>query len=744
MHHTNHQPTSLQARSKPYRLVLMITGLLLLSLFLLSQSLQTAQDFTNSYGLLLLLNIVGAGILLIWLGASLVRLWHDLRLHIPGSRLQLRLVTAISLLIGVPMLVAFFFARHVIHQSVDSWFDSQTEQVLQDALNLSRSVLDMKTRDSLNRVSHLVETQSEQLMSNHPIVLAQLAEQLADKAADLAIFSTAGQVLGASSLDASPLIPQPLPDNILQQVRQGSPYASMDVEHLNDGSLSSFIRVAVPLYDANNRVQQVLQVQFHLPNELRQQAERVAHANSQYQTIAFLREPLKVSVTINLALVVLLTLLAAVLAGIQASRSFIQPIRELTLSARAIAGGDYSYRLHPDRQDELGDLMHVFNDMSEQIQKSRDELRNSQLMSEGQKHYLQILLHQMTAGVLTCDDHGKVKTANNASIKLLSLTTEQLIGKNIHDLAEQYPNLNPFFSAMLEARQQLTQQSDPACQKQVVLALNDNNRHLLTLNVRHLPTLMNSTRGILVVFDDITAIVQAQKYSTWQDIARRLAHEIKNPLTPIQLAADRMRHKLLTRLSEEDARLLDRATNTIVQQVDSMKRLVQDFADFANTPKAMLHTTDINNLIQDLVIMYPLTEQQRLKISTELSPSCLAIQADAGRLRQLFHNLIKNAKEATEHEEMPTLHIETTCDAQGLHLTLTDNGPGIPEDQRHWIFEPYATNKPKGTGLGMAIVKRILDEHNANIHISQAEPQGAKIHIQFPVKQTEQNPITNR
>jgi nitrogen fixation/metabolism regulation signal transduction histidine kinase len=237
-----------------------------------------------------------------------------------------------------------------------------------------------------------------------------------------------------------------------------------------------------------------------------------------------------------------------------------------------------------------------------------------------------------------------------------------------------------------------------------------------------------------VVFDDITAIVQAQKYATWQDIARRLAHEIKNPLTPIQLAADRMRHKLLTRLGEEDAKLLDRATNTIIQQVDSMKRLVQDFANFANTPKAMLHPADINNLIQDLIIMYPLTQQQQLRISTDLSPNCVAIQADAGRLRQLFHNLIKNAKEATEHEATPQLHITTFCDAQALHLILVDNGPGIPEEQRHWIFEPYATNKPKGTGLGMAIVKRILDEHNASIHISQADPRGAKIHIQFPTK----------
>jgi nitrogen fixation/metabolism regulation signal transduction histidine kinase len=724
-------------RLKPYRFVLGIAALLLLSLFLLSQSLQTAQDFTNTYGVLMLVNVIGASVLLIWLGISLIQLWQDSRQQAPGAKLQLRLVGAISLLIGIPMLVAFFFARHVIHQSVDTWFDTQTEQVLQDALNLSRSVLDLKTRDNLNRVTTLVQNYQTDIHTSPTMALPNLAEQLGDKGADLALFSSSGQIVAAASLDASPLLPQPLPESIMQQVRQGTPYAAMDAEPLNDGTLTSFIRVALPVRDNNQRVEFILQVQFHLPDELRQQADRVAHANSQYQTIAFLRDPLKVSVTINLALVVLLTLLGSVLAGIQASRSFIRPISELTLGARTIASGDYSQRLDPDRRDELGDLMHTFNDMSEQIQKSRDELRRSQLTAEGQKRYLQILLNQITAGVLTCDANGKLRTANHAATKLLGNTLDTHIGMPLQHLLDAYPNLAPFVQAIETANASLTPVSDDSWQNQITLESSDN-RTMLMLHIRRLPDLLHTSGGILVVFDDITAIVQAQRYATWQDIARRLAHEIKNPLTPIQLAADRLRHKLLAHLPEEDAKLLDRATNTIIQQVDSMKRLVQDFADFAKSPKVMMHATDINSLIQDIIIMYPLTPQQRLRISTDLDAQCIKLQADAGRLRQLFHNLIKNAREATDAMETPQLHIQTHCDEQHLHLTLTDNGPGIPEEQRHWIFEPYATNKPKGTGLGMAIVKRILDEHNAHIHISQADPQGAIIHIQFPFKPTGQ------
>jgi len=728
--------TRLRDRLKPYRFVLGIAVLLTFSLILLSQSLQTAQDFTSTYGTLLLINLFGAGILLIWLGFNLWQLWRDIRKHTPGARLQLRLVGALALLIGIPMLVAFFFARHVIHQSVENWFDTQTEQVLQDALTLSRSLLDLKTRDSLNRLDILIQNNQEALLSSPTLTLTNVAESLGDRNADITLFSSAGQVMATASIDtinSSTLLPQPLPENILQQVRQGTPYAALDAEPLTDNTVTSFIRIVLPIRDNNNRILSLLQAQFHLPDELRQQTDRVAKANSQYQTLAFLREPLKTSVTINLALVVLLTLLGAVLAGIQAARSFTRPVSELTKGAQSIASGDYSQRLDPDRRDEIGDLMHTFNDMAEQIQKSRDELRRSQLTAEGQKRYLQILLDQITAGVLTCDHKGRLRTANNAASRLLGTPLDGVIGQDLQQLVEKHSPLAPFVRAMQQAGDALVPNSDKPYENQISIDDADS-RHILMLRINRLPDLLHTAGGLLVVFDDITAIVQSQRYAAWQDIARRLAHEIKNPLTPIQLAADRMRHRLLGHLNEEDTRILDRATHTIIQQVDSMKRLVQDFADFAKSPKVVMQQTDINNLIHDLVIMYPVTDKQHLNIQTDLDAQCPHIVADTGRLRQMFHNLIKNALEATEQQTEPRLRICTRCDGQNLQLIFSDNGPGIPEELRLWIFEPYATNKPKGTGLGMAIVKRILDEHNASISVGNNEPNGAKISILFPLK----------
>lgn len=728
--------TRLRDRLKPYRFVLGIAVLLTFSLILLSQSLQTAQDFTSTYGTLLIINVFGAMILLSWLGVNLWQLWRDIRQQKPGSRLQLRLVSALALLIGIPMLVAFFFARHVIHQSVENWFDTQTEQVLQDALTLSRSLLDLKTRDSLNRLDMLIQNNQEALLSSPTLTLTSVAESLGDRNADITLFSSAGQVMATASIDtlnSNTLLPQPLPDNILQQVRQGTPYAALDAEPLTDNTLTSFIRIVLPIRDNNNRIQLLLQAQFHLPDELRQQTDRVAKANSQYQTLAFLREPLKTSVTINLALVVLLTLLGAVLAGIQAARSFIRPVSELTKGAQSIASGDYTQRLDSDRRDEIGDLMHTFNDMAEQIQKSRDELRRSQLTAEGQKRYLQILLDQITAGVLTCDHKGRLRTANNAASRLLGTPLEGYIGQDMQQLVEKHSPLAPFMRVIEQATEALQLNHDKAYENQISIDDADS-RHILMLRINRLPDLLHTAGGLLVVFDDITVIVQSQRYAAWQDIARRLAHEIKNPLTPIQLAADRMRHRLLGHLNEEDTRILDRATHTIIQQVDSMKRLVQDFADFAKSPKVVMQQTDINNLIHDLVIMYPITDKQRLSIQTDLDSSCPQIIADAGRLRQMFHNLIKNALEATEQETEPLLRICTRCDRQHLQLFFSDNGPGIPEELRLWIFEPYATNKPKGTGLGMAIVKRILDEHNATISVGNNEPNGARITILFPLK----------
>jgi nitrogen fixation/metabolism regulation signal transduction histidine kinase len=728
--------TRLRDRLKPYRFVLGIAVLLTFSLILLSQSLQTAQDFTSTYGTLLLINLFGAGILLIWLGFNLWQLWRDIRKHTPGARLQLRLVGALALLIGIPMLVAFFFARHVIHQSVENWFDTQTEQVLQDALTLSRSLLDLKTRDSLNRLDMLIQNNQEALLSSPTLTLTSVTESLGDRNADITLFSSAGQVLATASIDtinSSTLLPQPLPENILQQVRQGTPYAALDAEPLTDNTVTSFIRIVLPIRDNNNRILSLLQAQFHLPDELRQQTDRVAKANSQYQTLAFLREPLKTSVTINLALVVLLTLLGAVLAGIQAARSFTRPVSELTKGAQSIASGDYSQRLDPDRRDEIGDLMHTFNDMAEQIQKSRDELRRSQLTAEGQKRYLQILLDQITAGVLTCDHKGRLRTANNAASRLLGTPLDGVIGQDLQQLVEKHSPLAPFVRAMQQAGDALVPNSDKPYENQISIDDADS-RRILMLRINRLPDLLHTAGGLLVVFDDITVIVQSQRYAAWQDIARRLAHEIKNPLTPIQLAADRMRHRLLGHLNEEDTRILDRATHTIIQQVDSMKRLVQDFADFAKSPKVVMQQIDINNLIHDLVIMYPVTDKQQMSIHTDLDNRCPHIIADAGRLRQMFHNLIKNALEATEQQSEPSLRICTRCDGQNLQLFFSDNGPGIPEELRLWIFEPYATNKPKGTGLGMAIVKRILDEHNASISVGNNEPNGAKISILFPLK----------
>ncbi len=729
----------LRDRLKPYRFVLGIAVLLTFSLILLSQSLQTAQDFTNTYGALLLVNLIGAGILLIWLGINLWQLWRDIRQQEPGARLQLRLVAALALLIGIPMMVAFFFARHVIHQSVENWFDTQTEQVLQEALTLSRSLLDLKTRDGLNRLDNLIQSNQNALISTPTLALSAIAENLGDRNADISLFSTAGQVMATacsdniSSINSNTLLPQPLPEAILQQVRQGTPYAAFDAEPLSDNTVTSFIRIVLPIRDNNNRIQSLLQAQFHLPDELRQQTERVAKANSQYQTLAFLREPLKTSVTINLALVVLLTLLGAVLAGIQAARSFIRPVSELTKGAQSIANGDYSQRLDPDRRDEIGDLMHTFNDMAEQIQKSRDELRRSQLTAEGQKRYLQILLDQITAGVLTCDHKGRLRTANNAASRLLGTTLDAYIGQDMQQLVEKHSPLAPFLRALEQASEALLPTSEKGYENQISLDDADS-RHILMLRINRLPDLLHTAGGLLVVFDDITAIVQSQRYAAWQDIARRLAHEIKNPLTPIQLAADRMRHRLLGHLNEEDSRILDRATHTIIQQVDSIKRLVQDFAEFAKSPKVVMQQIDINSLIYDLVIMYPITEKQRLLIQTDLDNHCPQIVADPGRLRQMFHNLIRNAIEATEQQTEPCLRICTRCDSNQLQLTFSDNGSGIPEELRLWIFEPYATNKPKGTGLGMAIVKRILDEHNATISVGNNEPQGAKISILFPLK----------
>jgi PAS domain S-box-containing protein len=381
-------------------------------------------------------------------------------------------------------------------------------------------------------------------------------------------------------------------------------------------------------------------------------------------------------------------------------------------------------------RDEIGFLVHSFNDMTQRLAKASDDARSSQQQVERERRKLELILARLSTGVLSLEPDLRIRTANQAAGAILGVDLETHVGEPIVALAESQPLLDQFLAV---ARGHL-QRGESEWREQIVLR-GDGGRRVLMCACTELPGDTDSPNGYAIVFDDITALLQAQRDAAWGEVARRLAHEIKNPLTPIQLSAERLRRKYL-RSNAGDSELLDRATHTIIQQVEAMKQMVNAFSEYAKTPSMDLSRFDLNALVAEVSDLYA-HQEKPLAIDLSLWANLPLVEADAGRLRQVLHNLLRNALEATEHQDEPRVEISTrlvqVAESNLVEVRVADNGPGFLHDIVHQAFDPYVTSKPKGTGLGLAIVKKLVEEHGGQIHARNREQGGAEISILIPV-----------
>jgi nitrogen fixation/metabolism regulation signal transduction histidine kinase len=524
-------------------------------------------------------------------------------------------------------------------------------------------------------------------------------------------------------------LPLPPGDNLFQQIRQKKTYAAIETNH--EGNLEEqFIRVIIPFSDFDLTGNYALQVIFPISSNITRLADSVAIASGQYKELSYLKGPLTASFTMILSMVLLLTLVTAVLFTIQAVQNFTRPIRTLARGTKAVSKGDYSVKMDVNENDEFGDLTQSFNDMIQRISKARTDIKLGHQQTEVQKLYLQAVIKNLTSGVLTFDMNLRIRTTNDAAQQILNTDLVSHTGQRIEDLLEHensahltelFGHITPMFK---QGGKPWNLQQHFTCKK---------GQKILMIHGSTLPSIDKKIGGYVIVIDDVTEMVQAQLNAAWSDVARRLAHEIKNPLTPIQLSAERLNYKLHAKLEAPDQALLERMTHTIIEQVSTMQTLVQAFSDYANTPEVLLQKTDINRLISDISEMYR-APSAHWKVTTKLSDDSPLILADSARLRQLLHNLIKNAIEATENTPLPNIKITTHCQgSEYITLTLCDNGPGIPEESQNWIFEPYASDKPKGTGLGLAIVRKIVEEHNGQITLNSSSEAGTCFIITLPM-----------
>ncbi|MDD1606780.1 MAG: ATP-binding protein, partial [Methylococcaceae bacterium] len=466
---------------------------------------------------------------------------------------------------------------------------------------------------------------------------------------------------------------------------------------------------------------------YPVPIRIADLVDSVEFAFKRYKEMNYLRDSLRWSFSLVLSLVLLMSLLAAIWVAFISIRNIVSPVKELVKGTRAVALGHYDQQLPVIAQDDLGFLVESFNDMTKRIAVARDETRLAGFEVENQRAYLETILANLTAGVISFDADYKIRTVNQAAYRIFRIQVQHFVGQTLLELALSYSEL----AEPLKSIQRLLEQSDDIWQQRLAF-LGANGRQELLCRGTPLFSQEGLRVGAVVVFDDVTDLIQAQKNAAWGEVARRLAHEIKNPLTPIQLSAERLQHKLADKLEPADADMLQRSTRTIVQQVVAMKEMVDDFSEYAKPSKKQTVIIDLPVLVQEVMALYVL--KSGIKFKANYEAASLLIMGDPVSIRQVLHNLIKNALEAIETQGLIeiNLHRVQKNDSDFIEIALYDDGPGIKDEQIETIFEPYVTTKAKGTGLGLAIVKKIIEEHGGAIWVDTSRKVGAGFIIQLP------------
>lgn len=655
-------------------------------------------------------------VLLGTIAVALGRLLRQVRARAPGARLASRWTLALVLLAVPPVLLVYGFALRFVTTSIDSWFNVRVAEALDDALALGRIYLD----DQRARAGAATEAEARALaILDRGAWSAALDTALDQRGAlGLAVFSGNGALLAAAAADPRLLLPAAPEAATLLGVRNGG--TDVQVEPLG----TDLAVRAVSTVDADA----VLVATYPLPAAVQPLARRIESSWHDYQRLAFLRGSLKLTFVLILSAVLLLSLLLAVLAALRVARRQVEPVARLARGTQEIAAGHLGHQLPPAGDDELGFLTDSFNRMSAELADASVREHASQAETERQRAYLQAVLERLSSGVIAYDADGRLRTANTAATEILGLP-EARVPETLDALAALRPALAPL-AVLLAAR---AREGVREWREELRLAGTDGDQ-VLVLRAAELPGAAGpGAAGVgaryVVVFDDQTVLNQAQREAAWGEVARRLAHEVKNPLTPIQLAAERMEYKLAPRLEGEDRALLGKATQTIVAQVEALKAMVNAFGDYARPPQLRLEPLALNALVAAVLDLYD--QSLPLPVARALDPAEPRVRADAVRMRQLLHNLVKNALEASAGE--PVIEVATRIAAGEVEIVVSDRGAGLPPDFDARWFEPYRSGKSRGSGLGLAIVRKVAEEHGGNVRAERRDGGGARFVVTLPL-----------
>jgi nitrogen fixation/metabolism regulation signal transduction histidine kinase len=704
-------------------------GLVIAALFLLTQTVQKSDDFGRLQDLILAINIAGGALLLAMLIGNLTRLARDYRQNVPGAKLKARMVGMFVGLAILPLLVVFYFSLQFINRGIDSWFDVEVEEGLDNALELSRAALEIQKRRNLRSTQAVAQRLA--MVADRQAVFELSMLRRESGASEMTLYGQNNTVLATSSDSATATLPKPLTEEVVLQMQQARPFVSL--ESPGEGTVE--VRTAVVFTHRAGRVQEARVVQGYYPvdDRLAAMVGSVERSYQEYQQLVFFREDLKDLLTVTLLFVLLLSLLAAIYGAFVLSRRLVAPIQDLVAGTHAVAMGDFDTRVPATTRDEIGFLISSFNDMTQRLATARREASLSAALVEAERTNLEVILARLSTGVLALEADLTIRNANRAAGSILGVDLEHRSGEKLVDVASENALLDQFVDV---ARVHLDA-GETEWREQIVLR-GEVGRRVLTCACTTLPGDEDQAAGYVVVFDDITALLQAQRDAAWGEVARRLAHEIKNPLTPIQLSAERMRHKYLHTLPEEEAQVLDRATHTIVQQVEAMKEMVNAFSDYARAPDIEITRFDLDKLVHEVVDLYR-AQASEVAIVLTSDPTMQMIEADMGRVRQILHNLLRNAVEALENTRDGRIDVHVSAaeidNVDMVQIKVEDNGPGFEAGAVSQIFDPYVTTKPKGTGLGLSIVKKLVEEHVGTIRARNRRDGGAMISIRLPLNE---------
>jgi len=687
-------------------------------LYLLSTQITTTSDVFNELPILLGVGVALIVVLMILVGAQLLVTVRRYRAGVFGSKLTVRLILVFVLVSLVPGVVMYGISVQFLAGSIESWFDIRVDSALEGGLNLGRANLENGLGELQSKADSMAVSLSYQSTATQVASIDSLRDQAAISEATL--FTTKGEVVASSNSGTDSFIPLAPTQSMLRQAQLQESYAGIE----EDEDVGLLLRVIVPINHLETEMQ-ILQVTQLVPQRLARDAAMVQEAYRDYQELSLSRYGLQRLYTLALTLSLGLALFSVVLLAVMFSNRLSAPLGFLAAGTRAVAKGDFSQRAPINRGDELGFLTESFSVMTGQLSEAKDAAEKHEKALTQANAYLSSILETLSAGVLTFDERLNLRAYNPSA--------EEILGQTLENALPSGDSSTTGLDSMRRLiKDGLSESQEIQSERQVEIVVNESKKVLLvrisTLGGGELP-------GFIVVFDDVTNLLQAQRSALWGEVAQRLAHEIKNPLTPIQLSAERLTHRLGPKLDHDDAAMLSRSIKTIVDQVAALKGMVNAFNEYSRNPDRKSELVDVNELVLDVIELYRATS---VAIETKLENKNIFLWGDTGKLRQVLHNLIQNSEQALMGHANPEILIETVATPDATQIRIQDNGPGLSDEVMSRAFDPYYTTKAKGTGLGLAIVRKIVEEHDGAVSIRNGEV-GAVIEITLPLSHTIDN-----